>query len=352
MSEAVFGKLEKVDPKAVWETLAEKFTPWLGEEGNLAQLGEAIGMDLGREEGDPQAGAFEAEIVCKDKAGKGWVLVETQIEDDDRRPFGRMVVSAAATESATFVLISAGFSDKSRATLDWLNRNSGGSYGFFGVEIELWRIGDSNYAPRFNAVCKPIERGGEAAAASAGAAPAAPAAEPGGAETEIQAEDQTPTDAAAEAEGEALSENAEYWTAFGAVLKASEGPFEAPGPTPQAQASFPLEQPGFVLVTFLDTAEKRVGIYLQLSGDATSTSLRALHEQKAAIETEIDSPLEWREVPDKKEGYVMLRREEVDPNDRAAWSEQHEWLREKLLAFHKVFAGRIGDIAQGGKPSS
>lgn len=352
MSEAVFGKLEKVDPKAVWETLAEKFTPWLGEEGNLAQLGEAIGMDLGREEGDPQAGAFEAEIVCKDKASKGWVLVETQIEDDDRRPFGRMVVSAAATESATFVLISAGFSDKSRATLDWLNRNSGGSYGFFGVEIELWRIGDSNYAPRFNAVCKPNERGGEAAAASSGvvasaaAAPAAPPAEPGGAETKNQTEDQIQT----EAEGK--GEHLEYWTAFGAVLKATEGPFEAPGPTPQAQVSFPLERPGFVLVTFLDTAENRVGIYLQLSGDAASTNLRALHEQKAAIETEIESPLEWREVPDKKEGYVMLRREEVDPNDRAAWSEQHEWLREKLLAFHKVFAGRIGNIAEGGEPSS
>ena len=337
MSDAVFGKLEKVDPKAVWETLADKFTPWLGEESNLAQLGEAIGMDLQREEGDAQAGAFEAEIVCKDKADKGWVLIDTLAEADDRRPFGRMVVSATATEGATFVLISAGFSDRSKATLDWLNRNSGGGYDYFGVEIELWQIGDSNYAPRFNAVSKPSEGGGGALAASAAAAPTA---EPGGAETEIQSE------AAGEAEGEAMPENAEYWTAFGAVLTAGEGPFAAPEPTPQAQVSFPLEQPGCVLVTLIDTAEKRVGVYLQLSGEAAGANLRALHEQKAAIETEIDSPLEWREVPDKQEGFVMLRREEVDPGDRAAWTEQHGWLRDKLSAFHQAFAGRIEDIAE------
>ena len=94
------------------------------------------------------------------------------------------------------------------------------------------------------------------------------------------------------------------------------------------------------------------GIYLQLSGDAASANLRALHEQKAAIETEIGSALEWREVPDKQEGFVMVRREEVDPSDRSAWSDQHEWLREKLLAFHKVFAGRIKDIAESGETSS
>jgi hypothetical protein len=334
MSDVTFGKLEKVDPKALWETLADKFTPWLGEEENLTQLGEAIGMDIQREEGDPQAGSFNSEIVCKDKTGKGWVLIDTLTDADDHGAFGRVVVSAAATEGATFVLISAGFSDQARTTLDWLNRNSGGGYGFFGVEIELWQIGDSNFAPRFNAVSKPSEGGGAAVA------PAAPAAEPDGAETEIQSE------AAGEAEGEAMPENAEYWAAFGAVVAAAEVPFEAPEATPQAQVSFPLEQPGFVFVTLIDTAEKRLGIYLQLSGEAAGANLRALHKQKAAIETEIASPLEWREVPDKQEGFIMLRREEVDPSDRDAWTEQHEWLRDQLSAFHQAFAGRVEDIAE------
>ena len=46
MNEPVFGKLEKVDPKTVWETLADDFTPWLAQEYSLAQLGEALGIEL------------------------------------------------------------------------------------------------------------------------------------------------------------------------------------------------------------------------------------------------------------------------------------------------------------------
>ena len=321
MNEPSFGKLEKVDPKAVWESLADKFTPWLSEESNLAQLGEAIGRDIAREEGDEGRGAFQADIVCKEKTTQGWVLIEYQTEVDDHRPLGRMVVSAAGTQGATFVLISTAFSDKSQAALDWLNQNSGESYGFFGVEIELWRIGESSFAPRFNAVLKPNKKGGGAAVASAETASAAPVAE--------------------QSETAPGPQHLEYWTAFCEVLTTAEGPIEAPQPTTESQMSFPLEQPGFVLISFTDPANKRIGIYLQLSGPLASANLRLLHDQKEAIEAEIISPLEWRALPDKQEGYIMIRWEDVDPGDRSTWSEQHEWLRDTLLGFNRVFTDRI-----------
>ena len=333
MAELSFGKLEKVAPKAVWESLADKFTPWLSEEGNLAQLGDAIGMDLAREEGDEGKSAFEADIVCKDKATQGWVLIEYQIEVDDHSPLGRMVVGAAGTQGATFVLISTAFSDKSQAALDWLNQNSGESYGFFGVEIELWRIGESSFAPRFNAVLKPNKKGGGAAVASAETASAAPVAE--------QSETASAAPVAEQSETAPGPQHLEYWTAFCEVLTTAEGPIEAPQPTTESQMSFPLEQPGFVLISFTDPANKRIGIYLQLSGPLASANLRLLHDQKEAIEAEIISPLEWRALPDKQEGYIMIRWEDVDSGDRSTWSEQHEWLRDTLLGFNRVFTDRI-----------
>lgn len=330
MNEPSFGKLEKVDPESVWEGLADKFTSWLSEEGNLAQLGEAIGRDIEREKGDDGKGAFEADIVCKDKTTQGWVLIDYQIKVDDHGPLGRMVVNAASVQDATFVLISTSFSDKSLSTLDWLNRNSGESYGFFGVEIELWRIGESSFAPRFNAVLKANKQGNGVAAASAETASAAPVAEPSETAPELQ--------------------HLEYWTAFCEVLTTAEGPFEAPQPTSESQMNFPLEQPGFVLISFTDPANKRIGIYLQLSGPLASANLRLLHDQKKAIEAEIISPLEWRALPDKQEGYIMIRWENVDSGDRSAWSEQHEWLRDTLLGFNRVFTDRIKDLdASNGK---
>jgi hypothetical protein len=51
--------------------------------------------------------------------------------------------------------------------------------------------------------------------------------------------------------------------------------------------------------------------------------------------------LEWRERPDGKESHVVLRRYDVDPSNRSDWPDQHQWFRENLEAFHRVFASRI-----------
>ena len=41
------------------------------------------------------------------------------------------------------------------AALDFLNQNTTDDLNFFAVEVELWRIGDSPLAPKFEVVAKP-----------------------------------------------------------------------------------------------------------------------------------------------------------------------------------------------------
>ena len=55
----------------------------------------------------------------------------------------------------TVVWLAATFREEHRAVLDWLNRITPEEYRFFGVEIEVWRIGDSPEAPKFNVVSMP-----------------------------------------------------------------------------------------------------------------------------------------------------------------------------------------------------
>ena len=55
----------------------------------------------------------------------------------------------------TIVWVAAHFAEEHRATLDWLNRSTDDSFRFFGLEVELWRIGNSVAAPKFNIVSKP-----------------------------------------------------------------------------------------------------------------------------------------------------------------------------------------------------
>ena len=51
--------------------------------------------------------------------------------------------------------IASRFTEEHRSTLDWLNRITDESFRFFALEIELWRIGNSPAAPKFNVVSKP-----------------------------------------------------------------------------------------------------------------------------------------------------------------------------------------------------
>ena len=50
------------------------------------------------------------------------------------------------------------FTGEHRAALDWLNEisfHAGAATRFFGLEVELWRIGDSRLACKFNIVAAP-----------------------------------------------------------------------------------------------------------------------------------------------------------------------------------------------------
>ena len=72
----------------------------------------------------------------------------------------------------------------------------------------------------------------------------------------------------------------------------------------------------------------------------TSASLRA----RAEIEPEAGAPLDWEELPEKKESHVKRTWHDCDPMDRAQWPKQHEWLYEQLQLFHKLFAKRVRQI--------
>lgn len=53
------------------------------------------------------------------------------------------------------VWIAKHFREEHRAALDWLNRSSEPGIRFFGIEVQLFRIGDSPLAPNFDVICRP-----------------------------------------------------------------------------------------------------------------------------------------------------------------------------------------------------
>ena len=149
------GKLEKVELRAFWKKEDRDFTPWLVTEGNIQILSEAIGIDLEVQSHEESVGPFRADILCLDTATNHYVLIENQLERTDHIHLGQLMTYAAGLDAVTIIWISPRFTEEHRAALDWLNRITDDTFSFFGIEIELYRIGDSPAAALFSIVSKP-----------------------------------------------------------------------------------------------------------------------------------------------------------------------------------------------------
>ncbi len=149
------SRLERVDLRKAWVSEPADFTPWLAREENLAFLGEALGMSLVLEATEKSVGPFAADILCREPQTEQWVLIENQLEQTDHTHLGQIITYAAGLNAVTVIWVAATFVEEHRAALDWLNEVTAEGTNFFGVDVELWRIGDSAVAPKFNIASKP-----------------------------------------------------------------------------------------------------------------------------------------------------------------------------------------------------
>jgi hypothetical protein len=164
------SRLTPVPLRSHWANEATDFTPWLASDENIELLSETIGIDLSVEETEARVGPFRADILCRDDSNDRYVLIENQLERTDHGHLGQLLTYAAGLDAAAIVWLAAEFTDEHREALDWLNHITGDDFHFFGIQIELWRIGDSVAAPRFNVVVRPNNWTKSVRAARSGAA--------------------------------------------------------------------------------------------------------------------------------------------------------------------------------------
>lgn len=315
MNKLLLGRLEKAELRQAWNNEAGDFTPWLAEPDNLVLLGEAVGLELELEAQEKNVGPFRADILCKDTLTGNWVLIENQLERTDHLHLGQLLTYAAGLKAVTIVWIAERFTDEHRVALDWLNEITNETINFFGLEIELWRIGDSPMAPKFNVVSQPNDW------------------------TKTVLEGTRQLETAGRSETKQLQ--LEYWTEFRNFLLQHKSFVKTGKPQPHHWMNFAIGRVNFSLVAFANTRERRIGVGLVLSGSVSKSHFHLLEREKSAIESEIGMALDWRENPGKIESHIYLHQRNMDPTIKNYWPEQHQWLCENLEAFKKVFAPRV-----------
>ena len=149
------GKLSPVEIRRLWPDEAKDFTPWLAENTDL--LAEALGMDLRLEQTEAAVGRYSADLVFREEGEGRYVVVENMFAPTDHDHLGKLITYAAGLEACYAVLLAPDFRDEHRSALNWLNHISTDDFGFFGVVLEAWRIGDSLPAPRLRVDVQPDE---------------------------------------------------------------------------------------------------------------------------------------------------------------------------------------------------
>ena len=149
--------LKKVELRDVWPHEALDFTKWLAEEDSLAMLSDAVGVELELLETESSVGSFSVDIYAQEAGTGRKVIIENQLEDTNHDHLGKVITYAAGKGAEVVVWVVARARDEHRQAIEWLNQHTDSEFGFFLVEIELWQIGGSKPAPRFNVVEQPNE---------------------------------------------------------------------------------------------------------------------------------------------------------------------------------------------------
>jgi ADP-ribosylglycohydrolase len=149
------GCLEPVSVRSVMPHEAYDFTVWLADPENLNLLGTAIGLILEPKATEVGVDEFSADLVCRSLDDGSTILIENQYGRTDHDHLGKLLTYVGGLKASTMVWIAEKIRPAHRAALDWLNESTVEGVNFFGIELELLKIGDSLPAPRFNVVSKP-----------------------------------------------------------------------------------------------------------------------------------------------------------------------------------------------------
>ncbi|MFN3262910.1 MAG: DUF4268 domain-containing protein [Pikeienuella sp.] len=319
MTGTSLGRLQRVELREIWASEPADFTPWLAREENLSVLAEAVGLELELEAQERAVGPFRADILCKDIGTGDWVLVENQLERTDHTHLGQLLTYASGLEAVTIVWVAGRFTEEHRSTLDWLNKITDERFRFFGLEVELWRIGASPAAPKFNVVSKPNNWSRAVA------------------------------EAARNIDDVGLSEvrasQLAYFQALNTVLEGKQGPVRGNRkPLPQAWIEYPIGRTNFKVAAAMLRPSRCIRAELYIAGvDAKGFFARLINDRRS-LESELGFPLEWEELPERRDCRICVYLRDLDPLDRGDWPRQHEWLAEHLNSLHRVFRERVRSL--------
>lgn len=310
----MLGKLKKVSLREIWKNEAYDFTPWLAE--NIDQLAEAIGIELEFIDKEVSVGSYSADILAKDTGTDKFVVIENQLEKTNHDHLGKCVTYASVLDASAIIWIASKFTDEHKKALDWLNDHTSDEIGFYGLQIELWKIDHSQPAIRFNVISQPNEVVRQVS----------------------QRKNQTEL-------SQTRKTQLEFWTMFRDKLSKKKQIRSLQSPRPQYWFDIALGKAGIVLSNTFNTEKNELGVRIYIQNNKADEWLPYFESKKDIIENEIGEKLQWNPNPNNRDKIIGLSKK-FDLDNKENWNEAINWLIEMTLKFYKIFSKLIKEKSQ------
>jgi hypothetical protein len=275
-------------------------------------LSDELGVEIDILQNEASVGKFNLDLLAEESNTGKKIIIENQIETTNHDHLGKIITYASGHDANYVVWIFKDIREEHRHAIDWLNEHSDDETFFFGVKIELWQIGNSDPAPKFQVICKPNNWG----------------------------------KIIKQQVGEELTETKllqlEYWQNLKEYGESRNVNLNFRTPRPRHWYDLSIGSSLCYIVWTVNTTKKLIGTELYVSDD--KELFHYLYERKEQIEQLLEEKVIWMKLGDKKASRIKIERK-GDIYNRENWEKQFEWLIEQGGKFKKVFNPFIAEYS-------
>ena len=303
------GRFKQVDLRQIWVHEAISFTNWLAREENLELLSEEIGISIKLLKTEAEVGGFNLDILAEEEGTNRKIIIENQLEITNHDHLGKILTYASGVKASIVIWIFKNIRDEHRQAIDWLNEHTDDDIDFFALKMELWQIGDSLPAPKFQIICKPNSWAKIA-------------------KTNTEQSELTPT----------KIYQWDMWNAFKEYALEHKLSFNLHKTRPQHWYDFSVGSSQCHISLTVNTRIKEFGceLYIQDNKDLFDF----LFSQKDLIEKELGFKPDWLRLPDEtKASSIKIRKksEIIGIKDFSKYEDAYKWMMNSLEIYKKVF---------------
>jgi len=307
------SKLEKVDLREVWKHEALDFTNWLAKQENLELLSDEIGIDIALVQTEASVGKFNVDILAEEENTGRKIVIENQLESTDHDHLGKIITYASGFDAEIIIWIVKSVRDEHKQAVDWLNEHTDSNINIFAIQMEVWKISNSPFAPKFQIIAKPNDW--------------AKAVKKAATQSELS---------------DTKLLQLEFWTKFKEFVQENNGKVKLRKAYPQHwyDISFGSSNAHLCLTVNSQNEQMACEIYIPDSKQLFS----CLYAKKDEIESELSEHLVWEELPEKKASRIKLI-SKGNLSNQKDWGQYHSWLLEKVTKFQLVFGKFVKQCA-------